>query len=327
MKTLFQITITTLFLLFTLPVVAQNNTEKGCLAGNCTNGYTVVEYPNKSRYIGLFKDGMKHGTGLLLNLSDNVYLIGEWANDKQNGFSKIYTLDNELIFSGELKDGKPIKTYSELDIEEGCTLGDCANGFGHYKWKNGDVHIGEFRDNIQQGEGTITWSDGSKHIGNFKAGVQNGYGRYFDVNGNIAMEGIFVDGQYIEGSNTEKNYTENKKCLSGNCIDGYGVYIETFTPGWEDGYQDYVNTFEVRYEGFWKGGKKHGFGFHEDRMANKYVGEFNNNEVTGIGVINFANGDMYSGELEDGLMHGQGTMKYADGTIYTGSWDYGKKVD
>lgn len=301
---------------------------EGCIAGNCTNGYGVFIYPNKNKYIGQFKNGMKNGEGLQLDPKQGGFYIGGWKNDKENGFAKIYNTNNEIMFSGKFSNGNPTTTPTKSGAKTGCVFGNCENGFGHYIFENGDIYIGEFKNNQQHGEGTFTWKqDGSKHIGFFEKGIQNGIGRYLDKNGKVLMDGVFSNGAYVNGSKIEKKYTDKKKCLVGDCIDGYGIYIETFEPGWSDAFKEYVNTFEVRYEGFWKNGKKHGFGFQEDRMANKFVGQFNKNEATGKGVINFSNGDVYSGELEDGRMHGNGTMKYTDGTTYSGQWEDGQKVD
>ncbi len=301
---------------------------EGCIAGDCTNGYGVFVYPNNDKYIGYFKNGKKNGEGFQLDPKQGGFYIGGWKNDKESGLAKIYNTNNEIMFSGEFSNGNPVTPPTKSNEKTGCVFGSCENGFGHYKFENGDVYIGEFKNNQQHGEGTFAWKDdASKHIGFFEKGVQNGIGRYIDKNGKVIMQGVFVNAAYINGSKIEKKYTDKKKCLVGDCIDGYGIYIETFEPGWNDAFQDYVNTFEVRYEGFWKNGKKHGFGFQEDRMANKYVGQFNEDEATGKGVINFANGDVYSGGLDDGRMHGYGTMKYADGTSYSGQWDDGQKVD
>lgn len=300
---------------------------KGCVAGDCTNGYGVYIYPDKKGYIGQFKSGSKNGNGLNIDAKQGAFYIGGWENDKENGSAKIFNLDNEIMFSGEFANGNPVTPPVHSGQELGCVLGNCENGFGHYKFDNGDTYIGEFANGAQHGHGTHHFKDGTKHVGYFENGLQHGGGKYLNAEGVVVLEGVFINGALLQGSKIEKQYTDQKKCLVGDCIDGFGIYIETFTPGWKDAYRDYVNTFEVRYEGFWKNGKKHGLGFQEDRMSNRYVGEFNKDEATGKGVINFHNGNMYSGEIKDGAMHGYGTMTYADGTSYSGQWDNGSKAD
>lgn len=39
------------------------------------------------------------------------------------------------------------------------------HGKGVFKWKNGLIYEGEFKDNLMDGEGKLTWTDGSTYIG------------------------------------------------------------------------------------------------------------------------------------------------------------------
>ncbi|XP_074233749.1 MORN repeat-containing protein 1 isoform X3 [Camelus bactrianus] len=112
--------------------------------------------------------------------------------------------------------------------------------------------------------------------------------------------------------------------------EGYGVYV-------------YPNSF-FRYEGEWKGGKKHGRGKLLFRDGGYYEGEFVDGEITGEGrrhwaltgstytgqfvlgepqghgIMLYKAGGYYDGELSGGAREGQGRLVDADGQVYCGSF-------
>ncbi|XP_063143557.1 MORN repeat-containing protein 1 isoform X4 [Rattus norvegicus] len=91
---------------------------------------------------------------------------------------------------------------------------------------------------------------------------------------------------------------------------GYGVYV-------------YPNSF-FRYEGEWKGGKKHGHGKLLFKDGSYYEGEFVNGEITGEGYQHWAwSGNTYSGQFVLGEPQGHGIMKYKAGGHYEGELSQG----
>ncbi|XP_039104225.1 MORN repeat-containing protein 1 isoform X2 [Hyaena hyaena] len=92
--------------------------------------------------------------------------------------------------------------------------------------------------------------------------------------------------------------------------DGYGVY-------------EYPNSF-FRYEGEWKGGKKHGRGKLLFKDGGYYEGEFVDGEITGEGCRIWASsGNTYSGQFVLGEPQGHGVMKYKAGGYYEGELSHG----
>jgi len=65
---------------------------------------TLTNKKNKSKYIGKFKNGQKHGEGTVF-LPDDLKLRGKWKNGIFQGFG-IYEFANGQKYEGELKDGK-----------------------------------------------------------------------------------------------------------------------------------------------------------------------------------------------------------------------------
>ncbi|XP_006539326.1 MORN repeat-containing protein 1 isoform X8 [Mus musculus] len=97
---------------------------------------------------------------------------------------------------------------------------------------------------------------------------------------------------------------------------GYGVYV-------------YPNSF-FRYEGEWKGGKKHGHGKLLFKDGSYYEGEFVDGEITGEGCQHWAwsgqgfledqDGQVYQGSFHDNKRHGRGQMIFKNGDKYEGDW-------
>uniref|UniRef100_A0A8C9IYH2 MORN repeat containing 1 n=2 Tax=Panthera tigris TaxID=9694 RepID=A0A8C9IYH2_PANTA len=90
----------------------------------------------------------------------------------------------------------------------------------------------------------------------------------------------------------------------------YGVYV-------------YPNSF-FRYEGEWKGGKKHGRGKLLFKDGGYYEGEFTDGEITGEGCRIWASsGNTYSGQFVLGEPQGRGVMTYRAGGCYEGELSHG----
>nr|XP_020729377.1 MORN repeat-containing protein 1 isoform X2 [Odocoileus virginianus texanus] len=92
--------------------------------------------------------------------------------------------------------------------------------------------------------------------------------------------------------------------------DGYGVYV-------------YPNSF-FRYEGEWRGGKKHGRGKLLFKDGSYYEGDFVDGEITGEGCQHWAlTGNTYTGQFVLGEPQGHGVMKYQAGGHYEGELFHG----
>lgn len=293
----------------------------GCITGDCENGYGVFIYPNKNKYIGEFKNGLKNGFGIEVD-PKGTYVYGNWKDNREDGYIRIFNKNNEIMFAVEIKDGKPLKKLDKNGVEIGCLVGDCENGFGHYLFENGDKYVGEWKDGSPHGYATYFWANNSKYIGEFYEGQIQGYGWEYDVAGQLFREGKWFGGSYLIDSDELK---EEGICTFGNCRSGFGIFTIELESGWKSGYKEYKNEFDFKYEGIWLYELKNEVGFMEDKHGNTYVGQFKGGYYEGQGVATFANGDMYNGSFHDGAMNGFGTMIYADGSKYVGEWSFNDK--
>ena len=96
------------------------------------------------------------------------------------------------------------------------------------------------------------------------------------------------------------------QCISGNCEDGYGVYID-----------DNGN----RYSGFFKDGNYNGQGTLIFNGGDVYKGNFKDDEFSGKGTYIWGDsGEKYFGHWENGKRQGIGTVSSDDGTTSTDIW-------
>ncbi len=89
-----------------------------------------------------------------------------------------------------------------------------------------------------------------------------------------------------ESQNQKQNTKKTTGCISGNCKDGYGVYV-----------------FESK---------------------ERYEGEFLNNNFSGKGKYTWTNGATYDGGWKNGKYDGYGTYTDANGGVQAGTWVAGK---
>ena len=74
------------------------------------------------------------------------------------------------------------------------------------KYKNGDIYIGEMKNDKQHGQGTMKFEDGDIYEGKWKNDEQNGKGIYTWGPGQFHKDKY--DGDWLDGN-----------------MDGYGTYI------------------------------------------------------------------------------------------------------
>ncbi|NJN77384.1 MAG: hypothetical protein HC803_02880 [Saprospiraceae bacterium] len=181
--------------------------EKGCVSGDCQNGWGVYIYDNGDLHAGYWKGGKQHYFGAKFWSTGHFYM-GLYNNgDRKTNPHGIYSYDNGTI-----------KTYVEPPkyYETGCVEGDCDNGFGTYIWKNGDLHTGFWIGGAQHYIGIKFWHDQDFFIGIYKEGKRRNRGIYVYEDGTKQMrtEPVFFvhNAPYLalnNGSTTNNNHVED----------------------------------------------------------------------------------------------------------------------
>ncbi|MEM6379912.1 MAG: caspase family protein, partial [Bacteroidota bacterium] len=291
--------IKTTFLLVVSFIFSVTILSAQCVSGDCTNGEGIFKYTSGAKYVGEFVNGEIHGQGICY-YSDGSKYEGQWRYRYPEG-QGTKTYADKSTWTGRWKKGQPIDENGALvkeqfigkggmfsdgmEIQSGCIYGDCKNGQGTFAYKDGSKYEGQFLNGAMHGQGVWYLANGDKYVGTFHNNYADGKGVLHQKE-KEPIRGIWKSGELVDSEFVEKGRTG---CVSGNCIDGQGIYI------FKDGH--------AQYRGRFAGGQPHG-----------------------RGTCNFANGDRYTGEWSTGRFHGVGTLHMANGHAANGIWSNGKFI-
>jgi hypothetical protein len=195
---------------------AGTSTTNSCLSGDCfnglgnkqfsqyklygiykngvPNGYGIQTYSD-GKYEGNFENGFRNGYGLYKwNETDELY-HGTWKDGKQHGYGYV-TKDAKITQAGYYENGKLVRnmiTDYKNGVRSGKCHGNCVNGFGTYKWDNGDYYEGFFVNSQLQHLGLYIYPDGGSYIGAYDKGKRNGFGFFTFPNKDMHM-GFWLNG-------------------------------------------------------------------------------------------------------------------------------------
>ena len=161
-----------LMIIFLLPAASFGDE---CVEGDCVNGKGTMVFSTGHKYTGGFKDGVRHGEGVLL-MPGNRKIVGVWVEN-------------------EIREGK--FTNSDGTIYEGQWEFRERNGQGTMSWPDGRKYVGEFKLGARTGQGTMTYPDGQKYSGEFKDGEKHGHGTLIYADGKT-VEGKFKNGELVK---------------------------------------------------------------------------------------------------------------------------------
>ena len=337
------------------------------------HGWGIYYYEDGDRYEGPWvndqRDSSESGKDGTYHFADGSIFIGKYRNDKRNGPGKQFYSDGKLQYEGEYLDGKRhgwgIYYYEDGDRYEGPWVNDQRDSSesgkdGTYRFADGSIFIGKYRNGKRNGPGKKYYSDGKlQYEGEYLDGKCHGWGRFYYTFGDW-YEGPFAAGEYDSGESGKDgtyHYADGRIFTGKWCNgkrNGYGSQIYAdgtrCTGTWVNskrnrhdfvGYKadgtvyfrgiiendtdaDIVYSSGDRYCGPLTGTKKdgNGEGTYRWRDGRKYVGFFKNNEFCGSGKLYYSNGKLqYSGEWKDSCYHGQGTSYNEDGSVcHSGRW-------
>ncbi|MBP7377201.1 MAG: hypothetical protein KA956_12065 [Pyrinomonadaceae bacterium] len=372
----------------TLPEIALISSESStssiffdkCVAGTCVNGKGTIVYTNGDAYDGDFVNSQAHGSGTYRTKAGIVY-VGQFAKGTYTGKGKITYLNGETYEGGWLlnqRSGKGKAIYLDGEVYEGDWLLDKRHGIGRCAYANGDIYYGNWVNNNRDGKATYYFKDGSYYIGFWKNNLQHGEGKYYNKKTDNTISGTWKDGvspnapapkptpstttgqmtfeggaKYDDAVPTAKPIASTTtKCLSGNCLNGFGKYLFAngntyegyFVNGRGSGKGKVINTDGSSYVGDFVNGKMEGRGIFLSANGNTYdgmwvnnvrsgqaaqtvkksgevyVGQFANDKRNGKGKVTYTNGDTYDGDWVNNLREGQATYTFKNGSYYIGGF-------
>lgn len=294
--------------------------KKGCVSGDCVNGKGTYILDNGEKYVGFMKKGSREGKGTYYFNSGERY-TGEWKNNMRNGQGTNYFADGEKYegnWKNDKRNGYGTHTYLDGTVKTGmwemgryvgtgnnnygCISGDCENGYGVYRWPDGEKYVGTFKNKLRYGKGTNYWPDGRTYVGVWFNDKMHGYGK--ETKGETVLNEGFWDAGTYKGATYPK-----AGCISGSCQNGYGTLI--------------LKSGD-RYIGQFKDGKYSGYGTMDFIKGARYEGEFKNGKFEGEGALTVQDEGKYIGDFANGAFSGIGTYYYEDGRVVSGKWSNNK---
>lgn len=270
-----------------------------CISGNCQDGFGVKTYTDGSRYMGAFLQGNRQGIGTCFWKNGSRF-FGEWKMDKPEGVG-VFINSQSVKQQGLWKKGKLYEENASIVTQnlfsaasriQGCLSGDCISGKG-VMMANGDIYMGDFKNNLRHGIGICYFFNGTEYKGAWQ-----------------------MDMQYGNGVLTYPDGTSRKGFWSKNIFIGEK----------ESGPKPPPMPGPPKVEGCQSGDCQNGKGSYLFANGDIYVGGFQNGLPDGFGKIQFNKGDSYEGEMEKGFMHGKGIMISSNGNKVQGYWEFGKFI-
>ncbi len=168
----------------------------GCIIGNCENGEGTYAYPDGSKYQGYFMDGKPNSRGTFYYPNGERY-VGSFKNGLPEGEGRLYSPDGS-VQDGLWREGDLISDVSNQPrpSNSGCISGNCKNGEGKYRFKDGTIYEGQFLNGLPDGLGKVVYPDGEFYEGAFARGSFNGIGILIMKDG-TPVNGNWKDGVYM----------------------------------------------------------------------------------------------------------------------------------
>jgi hypothetical protein len=168
-----------------------------CTEGDCVNGKGTIVFSTGHKFTGGFKDGVRHGDGVLL-MPGGRKIVGVWENNEIR--EGTYTQPDGTTYEGQWKFRERNGRGTLIFPDGRKYVGDFKSGQRHGKgtltYPDGRVYTGDFDYGERSGSGTMTYLDGRTYTGEFKAGEKNGRGTMIYPDGK-KQEGEFKNGEFV----------------------------------------------------------------------------------------------------------------------------------
>ena len=129
-------------------------TYKGPMLNGQPHGFGIMEYDNKDLFIGEYRYGQRHGFG------NSIYRRGKSGQVKLRQYSKGSQVESSPVNSvsyGTMRfvnGGTKGTYYGPLKSQE-------PHGFGYFRYDNGNLYIGAYKNGKRHGAGTMVYADKS----------------------------------------------------------------------------------------------------------------------------------------------------------------------
>lgn len=187
-------------------VTKDGSTCYGAKQQKSVDGFYIVEYDNKTYYIGQLLNGLRNGYGYRSYLQSELIYEGEYRENEKSGKGKLFSPSRKLwvfdgLWSKDKKNGHG-EMWKEKAAYSGYWKDDFMDGIGQMRWPDKQTYEGEFMKDFRHGRGVMYYPNGDIYIGDFREGKLHGQGTYKWTNGEV-YEGKFLNG-LMDGDGTVK---------------------------------------------------------------------------------------------------------------------------
>ena len=239
-------------IIFSTDKIVKGPKYSGEWKNNMKNGMGTTIFGDGTKYIGEFKNNYRNGMGTMTYPSGDTY-SGSWKDNEKNGYGVFaYLHKNPMQYHYTVKsiwkNDVPVQS-SWWSAKIRCTFGDCINGYGVYKYTNGQIYKGEFKNYLWHGKGHIFYPNKDIYIGDFINDNKHGKGVY------IFASGETYDGEWInDRKNGKGTYTYTYR--------GLKTLNEKNKVNHTD--EDLINfaNHPYKYVGYFKDDKREGEGYY-----------------------------------------------------------------
>ena len=181
-------------------------------------------------------------------------------------------------------------------------------GKSQYKYENGDIYIGRWRNRQRHGKGIMSYSNGEKYEGYWENDCRHGKGIMSYSNGDKYDGHWEKDCRHGEGIMSYSNGDKYEGHWKNDCRHGEGTmrYTEMGT-----------------YRGEWEDDERNGKGKMTWLDGHYYEGDWKHDTHWGRGVLSWPNKEKYDGFWKEGKYHWKGMLTYPDGAKEYGIWKNG----
>jgi hypothetical protein len=147
-------------------------------------GKGIATFPNGDVYDGTYSAGKRAGSGTYTWSKNGDKYSGFYSDNVRYGLG-LYTYSGTSTDETEEAEQEATVLVNKVSVYHGNYENNLKNGFGTFKYTNGDTYSGKWNDGKKHGKGAYRYSiDGSVLEGTWKAGYLN-YGRWVLPNGDF----------------------------------------------------------------------------------------------------------------------------------------------
>lgn len=135
------------------------------------------------------------------------------ATESTKSPKKVRTIKlyNGSVYEGQVDEagkfsGKGTFRWPDGMVYEGQFKDGKRSGLGIQTWPNGMKYDGHWKDDRRNGFGTLSWADGTFFTGHYKDDVRNGKGTIYDQTCKPIKTGVWKDGEFVNSQQPEALY-------------------------------------------------------------------------------------------------------------------------